>query len=88
MEQTLVFQPKNVCSREFRITTEDGVIKKVVVIGGCPGNTLGVSHLLEGRTIEEVLPLIDGIKCPGSRTKQTSCPDQIAIALKQIQANQ
>lgn len=88
MEQTYAFQPKNVCSREIRITHEDGLIKKVVFLGGCPGNTLGVSRLLEGRTIDEVLPLIEGIKCPGSRTKQTSCPDQLANALKQIKANQ
>lgn len=82
MEETFVYRPKNVCSREFRITVDDGIIKKVLVIGGCAGNTQGVSRLMEGRKIEDVIALLKGIKCPGSRTHVDSCPNQIALALE------
>lgn len=51
------------------------------IIGGCAGNTVGVSKLVEGRTIDEVIETLKGIPC-GSRP--TSCPDQLAIALQQI----
>lgn len=87
MEQTLVFQPQNVCSKEIRIVHEDGLIKEVTFVHGCPGNTMGLSRLLVGRKIEEVIPLLDGIECRGSRTGKTSCPDQLAKALKKIQEN-
>ncbi len=86
MEETFVFQPQNVCSKEIRITHEGGLIKEVTFVGGCPGNTLGLSRLLIGKKIEEVVPLLEGIQCPGSKTRKTSCPDQLSIALKKIQA--
>lgn len=82
MEETFVYHPKNVCSREFRITVDERIIKKVLVIGGCAGNTQGVSRLIEGRKIEDVIALLKGIKCPGSRTHVDSCPNQIALALE------
>ena len=84
MEQTFTYQPKDVCSRSITIVHEDGVVKRVSFVGGCGGNTQGVSRLCAGRTIEELIALLDGIQCPGSRTRKTSCPDQLAAALKQI----
>lgn len=84
MEQTFTYQPKDVCSRSITIVHEDGVVKRVSFVGGCGGNTQGVSRLCVGRTIEELIALLDGIQCPGSRTRKTSCPDQLAAALKQI----
>ena len=83
--ESLVYKTKDVCSREIRVDYEDGIIKKVTIVGGCTGNTQGVSRLAEGRPIQEVIALLEGIKCPGSRTRDTSCPDQLAEALKSIQ---
>jgi len=85
MEQTITYAPQNVCSRSITIVHEDGIVKKVTFVGGCRGNTLGLSRLCEGRSISDVIALLDGIKCPGSRTHETSCPDQLAQALKTIQ---
>ena len=85
MEQTFTYTPQNVCARSIEITHEDGIIKRVTFVRGCAGNTQGVAKLCQGRKIEEVIALLDGIKCPGSRTGKTSCPDQLAKALKTIQ---
>ena len=77
-----VIKPQNVCSREITVEHEDGIIKSVKFVGGCPGNTLGVATLLVGKRIDEIIPLLENIKCPGSRTKDTSCPAQLALGLK------
>lgn len=74
------FIPNNVCSKKMIIELDKDIIKKVQIIGGCPGNTLGVSKLCENRNIDEVISLLEGIPC---RDKNTSCPDQLAIALKE-----
>ena len=58
---------------------EDGVIKELKVVGGCNGNLKGISSLVKGMTVEEAIKRLDGIKCG---FKNTSCPDQIAQALK------
>lgn len=75
------YKPKGVCSQEMIIDIEDDIVKKVQIIKGCPGNTVGVSKLVEGRKIDEVINLLKGIPC-GARG--TSCPDQLAIALEEI----
>lgn len=74
--------PTGVCSSkmDFEIN-DDNTINKIIVKNGCPGNLIGISRLCEGKKIEEVIELLDGIKCG---YKMTSCPDQIAKALKQI----
>lgn len=77
--------PENVCSRNYHFQLEDGVIKAIKITGGCPGNTQGVSKLLIGRKVEDVISLLSGIKCPGSKTGVTSCPDQISKALEAYQ---
>ena len=74
------YRPQGVCSREMIIEIENGIIKKVNIIGGCAGNTVGVSRLVEGMTVEEAIRRMKGIPC-GARS--TSCPDQLAIALEQ-----
>ena len=71
--------PRGVCSRSFHIQVEDGTIQGVQVVGGCSGNLQGLSSLLRGMKVEEAVKRLEGIRC-GS--KQTSCPDQIAQALK------
>lgn len=69
------------CSKEIYIEVEDGIIKEVKFLGGCPGNTQGVAKLCIGRSVNEVIDLLEGIKC-GMRP--TSCPDQLSKALKKI----
>ena len=82
MEKVTII-PKNVCSRKIEVEHEDGIIKHVTFYGGCAGNTQGVAALLVGRKIDEIIPMLEGIKCPGSRTRDTSCPAQLAEGLKQ-----
>lgn len=80
--ETYVYHPKGVCSREMRFEMEGDVIRKVAIVGGCPGNLLGISRMLENKHIDEVVTAFAGVRCGG---KATSCPDQIACALKQYQ---
>ncbi len=67
------------CSRQILYDLEGDVVKSVKFIGGCSGNLQGVSKLVEGRKITEVISLLEGIKCRNN----TSCPDQLSKALKQ-----
>ena len=77
------YTPQGVCASQFIIEIDDNTntIKNIQIIDGCPGNTLGVCKLCEGRNIDEVISLLEGIDCRG---RGTSCPDQLAKALKQI----
>lgn len=77
----ITYQPKGVCSRLMTVEAEDGVIKSVEVVGGCNGNLQGISRLVEGMTVEEAISRMEGICCG---MKGTSCPDQLAQALKQL----
>ncbi len=67
------------CSREIHFEVEDNILKSVEFVGGCAGNTKGVAQLVEGMEIHDVIRRLEGIPC-GS--KGTSCPDQLAHALK------
>lgn len=78
--ETITYYPKGTCSRYMEIDLENDVIQAVRVQGGCSGNLQGVSRLLVGLTREEAIRRMDGIKCG---PKATSCPDQLAQALKQ-----
>ena len=81
--KTVSFKPNNVCSREMTIEIDDnGVITHAQVIGGCNGNLQGICRLIEGRNAENVIETLKGIKCRGSRTGETSCPDQLALGLE------
>jgi len=73
------YTPRGVCSNHISIDIEDDVIAKVEVTGGCNGNLQGISRLLVGMRPEEVIEKLEGIRCG---FKPTSCPDQIAQALK------
>lgn len=75
------YEPKGVCSRQINLEVEDGVVVKLEVIGGCNGNLQGIAKLVEGMKVEEVIRRLKGINCNG---KGTSCPDQIAKALQEI----
>ena len=81
--QVITFKPNNVCSREMTIEVDDnGVITRAQVIGGCTGNLQGICRLIEGRKAEDIIKTLKGIKCRGSRTGETSCPDQLALGLE------
>lgn len=75
------YKPQGVCSSEMIIEVDEDIIKKVTIVNGCPGNTVGVSRLVEGKKIDDVISLLKGIPC---RTRNTSCPDQLARALENI----
>ena len=74
------YTPEGVCSMQMIFEIENNIIKKLKIGGGCPGNTVGVSKLVEGRNIDEVIEMLKGIQCG---IKGTSCPDQIARALEE-----
>ena len=76
----LEYRPRGVCSQRIEIDVEDGCIQNVQFTGGCSGNLQGISRLVKGMTVEEVISRVEGIRCG---FKPTSCPDQLAKALKQ-----
>ena len=76
----ITYRPKGVCSQLMDIEVEDGKIESVKVTGGCSGNLQGISSLLKGMDVDEAISRMEGIRCG---FKSTSCPDQIAQALKQ-----
>ncbi len=76
--------PKGVCSRKFVFEIEDNIIKNLEVSGGCQGNLSGISKILRGMNINDVIKAFEGTTCG---PKKTSCPDQIAVALKEFAAN-
>lgn len=76
---TFVYKTKGTCSREITITLNGDTVESVSFLGGCNGNLQGVSALVKGRTVDEVIATLEGIKCG---FKNTSCPDQLAQALK------
>ena len=73
------YLPKGVCSRQITIDVEDGIIKSVEFVGGCAGNTAGVSKLCVGRKVDDVIELLRGTQCRNG----TSCPDQLSYALEE-----
>ena len=79
MKEHISYTTQGTCSRKIEIDLDGDMIEKVEYIGGCHGNTQGVAALLKGMSIDEAISRLDGIKC-GFRP--TSCPDQLAKALK------
>lgn len=74
------YRPSGVCAARIEADIDNGVICRVSFKGGCAGNTQGVAALLVGMTVEEAIKRLEGIRCG---FKSTSCPDQLAKALKQ-----
>ena len=73
------YKTKGVCSMQIKFEIdEENVVRNIRFVGGCNGNTQGISALAEGRTADEVIALLSGIDCGG---RGTSCPDQLAKAL-------
>ena len=77
------YKTSGTCSSAIDFEVEEGIVKEVKFIGGCNGNTQGVAALVKGMTVEEVISRLEGIKCG---FKSTSCPDQLAKALKEWRA--
>ena len=76
---TYHYKTSGTCSREIIFDVEDGKVKNVQFIGGCNGNLKGIAALVEGMDIDEVISRVEGVTCG---MKSTSCPDQLAKALK------
>lgn len=80
----IVYTTKGVCSKQIEIDVENDIVVSVRFTGGCSGNTQGVSALVAGLTVDQVIERLEGIRCG---FKATSCPDQLATALKQYKEN-
>lgn len=78
----LSYKTSGVCARTITADIEDGKVYNLRFEGGCNGNTKGLSALVEGMEVDEVINRLEGIKCG---FKSTSCPDQLAQALKSLQ---
>jgi len=81
MEKTIEYKTKGTCSRLIKVVTDGDIVKSVEFVGGCAGNTKGVAKLCAGRKVDEIIDLLEGTDCAG---KGTSCPDQLAKALKTL----
>lgn len=79
MEYT--FKTKGTCSTHIHLTIEENVLKEVSFDGGCNGNLQGISSLVKGMKVEEILTRLEGIHCGG---RPTSCPDQLCRALHEM----
>lgn len=76
----MVYKTKGVCSRSIEIELEGDTVKSVTFNGGCNGNTKGISSLVRGMKVDDVITRLKGTDCGG---RGTSCPDQLAKALEQ-----
>ena len=77
------YKTTGTCSLEISFEIEDGKLKNVHFLGGCNGNLKGICSLIEGMNVDDVISRVDGIRCGA---KSTSCPDQLAQALKAAKA--
>ena len=86
MSKSFSYPNKGTCSKETHIVlNDDHTIESIEVVGGCNGNLKGIGKLVEGMDVDDVIARIEGVKCG---MKSTSCPDQLAQALKAAKANQ
>lgn len=74
------YLPRGVCSRRMDVDVEDGKIRSVEILGGCDGNLKGITKLVQGMDAQRAIDLLSGIRCG---FEETSCPDQLAKALRQ-----
>lgn len=79
--ETYTYKTIGTCSKEINITIEDGILTHVSFKSGCNGNLQGISRLVEGMPVDEVIEKLSGINCNG---KGTSCPDQLSKALMEM----
>lgn len=87
-EKEILYKPEGVCSKYIKViiseedgnNKEDNIIKKAIFMGGCPGNAIGLSLAIEGRSAKSIMNLLRDVKCGA---KETSCPAQLAKALEE-----
>ena len=75
----MVYRTKGTCSQAINVEAENGIVTKVQFVGGCAGNTAGIAKLVVGMKVDDVINRLEGTTC-GPRP--TSCPDQLAAALR------
>ena len=75
------YRPQGICARQIDVEIEDGKVVDVAIFGGCDGNHKGIISLVKGMDAEEVIERLRGIRCG---FKDTSCPDQLAVALEKV----
>ena len=83
MKKTFVYKTKGTCSREIHVVLDGDIIESVEFVGGCNGNTKGISALVKGQNIDDTINRVKGVTCG---FKPTSCPDQLALALMAVGA--
>ena len=83
MADKITYTTRGTCSRQIDITVEDGIVTDISFTGGCSGNAQGISKLAKGMKIDDVIERLEGIRCG---YKSTSCPDQLAKALRNYKA--
>lgn len=81
MKTSIEFKTRGTCARTILLDVEDGIVTSCKFVGGCSGNTQGISSLVVGMKVEDVIQKTKGIRCG---FKDTSCPDQLAHALEQM----
>ncbi len=81
----MVYKTKGTCSQSILVEAENGVVTSVQFVGGCAGNTAGIQKLVTGMKVDDVIEKLEGTTC-GRRP--TSCPDQLAKALRQLKSEQ
>lgn len=82
---TYTYRPKGTCSQQMTVELDGNIIKDVKILGGCNGNLQGISNLVKGMDANEAIRRMKGVKCG---FKNTSCPDQLAIALEEAMKQQ
>ena len=75
------YKTKGTCAQRLFFDVEEGKVKNVQFVGGCNGNLKGIAALVEGMDVADVISRVEGIRCG---MKATSCPDQLAKALKEV----
>ncbi len=80
MKKHITYTTSGTCSREINLVLDGDTVEKVEFVGGCSGNTQGIAKLVRGMKIDDVIARLEGIRCG---FKPTSCPDQLARALKE-----
>lgn len=80
---TYTYRPRGICASMIEIEVEDNKVQNLEIMGGCPGNHLGLAALTRGMEVDEVIKRMEGIRCG---FKSSSCPDQVAQALKKMKS--
>ncbi|MCL1866892.1 MAG: TIGR03905 family TSCPD domain-containing protein [Oscillospiraceae bacterium] len=75
------YTPQGVCAGKIEFTVNGDVLNEVKIVGGCPGNGSGIAKLVEGMKIDDVIEKLENIRCGG---RPSSCPAQLALALKSV----